>query len=47
LGNADREAEGMHDYNVTVTAPVKAEMSSARVIERFGQLGKRKLNLVP
>jgi len=45
MGSADRESERMHDYNVPVSAPVKAEMSSARVIERFGQLGKRKLNL--
>ena len=46
MGSADLEAERMHDYNVPVNAPVKAEMSSARAIERFGQLGKRKLNLV-
>ena len=45
MGSADRESERMHDYNVPVSAPVKAEMSSARVVERFGQLGKRKLNL--
>ena len=46
MGSADRECERSHDYNVPVNAPVKAEMSSARVVERFGQLGKRKLNLV-
>jgi hypothetical protein len=45
LGSADRECESNHDYNVPVNAPVKAEMSSARAIERFGQMGKRKLNL--
>lgn len=45
MGSADRECESMQDNNVPVSAPVKAEMSSARVIERFGQLGKRKLNL--
>ena len=45
MGSADRECESSHDYNVTVNAPVRAEMS-ARAIERFGQLGKRKLNLV-
>jgi hypothetical protein len=46
LGNADRECERNHNYNMPVNAPVKAEMSSARVIERFGQLGKRKLKLI-
>jgi len=44
--NADRECERNHNYNMPVNAPVKAEMSSARVIERFGQLGKRKLKLI-
>ena len=45
MGSADRECESIHDYNVAVSAPVKPEMAPARVIERFGQLGKRKLNL--
>ena len=45
MNTADRECESKHDYQVGVSAPVTATMSAAHVIERFGQMGKRKIDL--
>jgi hypothetical protein len=43
MGTADRECERMHDYGAAVTTPVAATMPVARAIERFGQIGRRKI----
>jgi len=45
MKTADHECESLHDYQVMVSAPVTAQMPAARVIERFGQMGRRKFNL--
>ena len=45
LGTADSECDRMHDYRVPVTSPITAVMPAAAVVERFGELGRRRLHL--
>ena len=45
MGTADRECEHMHDNRLSVTSPITAVMPGAAVVERFGELGRRRLHL--
>jgi len=45
MGTADRECESTHDNRVPVTSPITAAMPGAAVVERFGEMGRRRLHL--
>jgi hypothetical protein len=45
LGTADQEAESSHDSRQPAAVPTAPQHSADQVHDRFGQIGRRKLNL--